>query len=53
MLIASIPLLANVGHYKKVTFYFVKRDMRGTKETNISLHHAHSDIHYVCKYINF
>ena len=27
--------------------------MRGTKETNLSLHHAHSDIHYVCKYINF
>ena len=23
----------------------------GTKETNLSLHHAHSDIHYVCKYI--
>jgi len=27
--------------------------VKGTKETNLSLHHAHSDIHYVCKYINF
>jgi len=24
-----------------------------TKETNLSLHHAHSDMHYFCKYIKF
>ena len=45
---------SSVGHYKKGTFYFVKKkDVRGTKETNLSLHHALSDIHYVCKYIIF
>jgi hypothetical protein len=27
--------------------------VRGTKETNLLLHHAHSYIHYVCKYIYF
>jgi hypothetical protein len=42
---------SSVGHYKKVTLYLKKRDVRRTKETNIALHHAHSDIHYVCKYI--
>ena len=44
-----------ICHYKKVTFYLVenKRDVRGTKEATLSLHHVHSDIHYACKYINF